>query len=78
MRTLSPDLPEPGVGDMRGWGLYFIKHLVDIFEIKHLPEGGNQVLMVNYLRHDSDLLEYGYEEPDSESYKNTKNTNGNL
>jgi serine phosphatase RsbU (regulator of sigma subunit)/anti-sigma regulatory factor (Ser/Thr protein kinase) len=78
MRTLSPDLPEPGVGDMRGWGLYFIKNLVDVFEIKHLPEGGNQVLMVNYLRRDSDFSEHGYEEADSESYKNTKNTNGNL
>jgi serine phosphatase RsbU (regulator of sigma subunit)/anti-sigma regulatory factor (Ser/Thr protein kinase) len=40
--------PEPGKGDMRGWGLYFIQHLVDRFEVRQLPDGGNRVLMVVY------------------------------
>ncbi len=45
-----PDpLPEPGVGDMRGWGLFFIQQLMDEVEITRLPQGGNQVRMVIYL-----------------------------
>ena len=55
-QRLLDNLPEPGKGDMRGWGLFFIKNLVDVFEIKHLPEGGNQVLMVNYLRTNTENL----------------------
>ncbi|HLA42152.1 MAG TPA: SpoIIE family protein phosphatase [Aggregatilineales bacterium] len=48
-KYLSPNLPEPGFGDLRGWGLFFIRNLMDVFEIKHLPEGGNQVFLVSYL-----------------------------
>jgi serine/threonine-protein kinase RsbW len=42
-------LPEPGSNDMRGWGMFFIKNLVDEMEITRLPEGGNQVRMALYL-----------------------------
>ncbi len=45
-KALSSELPEPGQGDMRGWGLFFIQNLMDHFEINHLPDGRNQVLMV--------------------------------
>jgi serine/threonine-protein kinase RsbW len=73
MKVLTHDLPEPGVGDMRGWGLFFIKNLVDVFEVKHLPEGGNQVLMVNYLRQEGHFPV----ESDSESQDGEINKNGN-
>ncbi|NJL92315.1 MAG: ATP-binding protein [Anaerolineae bacterium] len=48
-KALSNVLPAPGLGDMRGWGLFFIKNLVDEFEILHLPDGGNLIKMVAYL-----------------------------
>lgn len=48
-KNLPPELPPPGKGDMRGWGLFFIQHLMDIFEIRHLPDGGNMVRLVMYL-----------------------------
>jgi anti-sigma regulatory factor (Ser/Thr protein kinase) len=35
---------------MRGWGLFFMKNLVDEFEIRQLPEGGNLVIMASYRR----------------------------
>ena len=76
MNALSHELPEPGVGDMRGWGLFFIKNLVDVFEVKHLPEGGNQVLMVSYLRPDADD-DPGQDAPEASQHSG-KNTNGNL
>ncbi|MFP4323509.1 MAG: SpoIIE family protein phosphatase [Anaerolineales bacterium] len=50
VKTLAMTLPEPGQGDMRGWGLFFIENLMDVFEIKHLPDGGNQVLMVVHIK----------------------------
>ncbi len=49
-RQPVPDtLPDPGSGDLRGWGFFFIKRLVDEMEITQLPDGGNQVRMVIYL-----------------------------
>jgi phosphoserine phosphatase RsbU/P len=47
-KQLATEFPAPGKGDMRGWGLFFIQKLMDVVEIKHLPDGGNQVLMVRY------------------------------
>src|SRR5258708_24259712 len=52
--TPMPDkFPEPGRPDDpdagRGWGMFFISHLVDEIEVTRLPEGGNQVRMVIYL-----------------------------
>jgi anti-sigma regulatory factor (Ser/Thr protein kinase) len=44
-KSLPKTLPEPGQGDMRGWGLFLISNLMDEFEIEHLPEGGNLVQM---------------------------------
>jgi serine/threonine-protein kinase RsbW len=41
--------PEPDQRGERGWGLFFIQHLMDEVEITHLPEGGNQVRMVIYI-----------------------------
>lgn len=40
-----PD-PLPTPTSDRGWGLFFIQHLVDEVEISQLPNGGNQVKMV--------------------------------
>ncbi len=49
-RQPVPDpLPTPGGGDMRGWGMFFIKSLVDEMEITRLPDGGNQIRMAIYL-----------------------------
>jgi serine/threonine-protein kinase RsbW len=49
-RQPVPDvLPEPGSGDMRGWGMFLIKSLVDEMEITRLPDGGNQIRMALYL-----------------------------
>lgn len=45
-KTLSPEFPEPGKGDMRGWGLFFMQNLVDNLEVNQLPHGGNEVFMV--------------------------------
>lgn len=56
-KVLPLTLPDPGIGDLRGWGLFFMSKLMDVFEIKHLPDGGNQVLMVSYLRHPNDAVE---------------------
>lgn len=53
-RNLSNVLPAPGQGDMRGWGLFFMKNLVDQLEIKRLPEGGNLVFMSSYMRSEDD------------------------
>jgi serine/threonine-protein kinase RsbW len=49
LNQVPDELPEPGIGDMRGWGLFFIQQLMDEVEIIRLPEGGNQVRMVIYL-----------------------------
>jgi serine/threonine-protein kinase RsbW len=44
-----PDpLPAPGGGEMRGWGMFLIKNLVDEMEITRLPDGGNQVRVALY------------------------------
>ncbi len=40
---------EPGSRPMRGWGMFFIRNLVDEMEISRLPEGGNEVRMAIYL-----------------------------
>lgn len=40
---------EPGSRPMRGWGMFFIRNLVDEIEISRLPEGGNEVRMAIYL-----------------------------
>lgn len=50
--TPMPDeFPTPGhtAEDNRGWGMFFISHLVDEVEITRLPKGGNQVRMIIYL-----------------------------
>ncbi len=52
MKTLPQDVPTPGQGDMRGWGLFFMQNLMDEFEIRYLPEGGNVIHMVSYLKTD--------------------------
>lgn len=53
-RQAVPDeLPEPGSGDMRGWGFFFIQNLVDEMEIVKLPDGGNEIRMVIYLHRQS-------------------------
>lgn len=49
IKQMPTVLPAPGQGDMRGWGLFFIQHLTDIFEIHHLPDGGNEIRLVVYL-----------------------------
>ncbi|MBZ0310195.1 MAG: SpoIIE family protein phosphatase, partial [Anaerolineae bacterium] len=50
MKTLPQEVPTPGQGDMRGWGLFFMQNLMDEFEIRYLPEGGNVIHMVSYLK----------------------------
>lgn len=52
MKTLPQEVPTPGQGDMRGWGLFFMQNLMDEFEIRYLPEGGNVIHMVSYLKTD--------------------------
>lgn len=54
IKQMPTELPPPGQGDMRGWGLFFIQHLMDIFEIHHLPDGGNEVRLVVYLNPSED------------------------
>jgi serine/threonine-protein kinase RsbW len=49
LQAMPDALPEPGSGDMRGWGMYFIQNLVDEMEITRLPDGGNEVRMTLYL-----------------------------
>jgi|GEM_PF-626553 len=49
LKQLPKELPPPGQGDMRGWGLFFMKNLVDHFEINHLPDGQNEVTLICYL-----------------------------
>ncbi len=47
-----PDtFPTPGRPgeDNRGWGMFFITHLVDQVEFTRLPKGGNRVRMIIYL-----------------------------
>ncbi|GAB4546374.1 MAG: hypothetical protein OHK0023_05900 [Anaerolineae bacterium] len=50
--------PNPGRigegGDNRGWGMFFIKQLMDDVQIKRLPEGGNLVKMVIHLTQDNE------------------------
>ncbi|MCL4880272.1 MAG: SpoIIE family protein phosphatase [Anaerolineae bacterium] len=53
MKTLPQEVPSPGQGDMRGWGLFFMQNLMDEFEIRYLPEGGNVIHMVSYLKTDN-------------------------
>ncbi len=49
-QSLPVALPEPGGnGSVRGWGMFFIKNLVDQMEIVRLPDGGNQIAMTLYL-----------------------------
>ncbi len=50
-QAVPDELPAPGSGDMRGWGMYFIKSLVDEMVITKLPDGGNEVRMTLYLKH---------------------------
>lgn len=52
MKTLPQEIPAPGQGDMRGWGLFFMQNLMDEFEIRYLPEGGNVIHMTSYLKSD--------------------------
>ena len=49
-QTVPDKLPMPGSGDMRGWGMFFIKNLVDEMTITKLPDGGNEVRMTLYLK----------------------------
>lgn len=48
-QPVPDELPAPGSGDMRGWGMFLIKSLVDEMEITRLPDGGNQIRMALYL-----------------------------
>jgi serine/threonine-protein kinase RsbW len=51
LTPMPEQIPPPGRPgeDNRGWGMFFIKELVDEVEITRLPQGGNQVRMVIYL-----------------------------
>jgi len=55
LKSLAPELPEPGLGDMRGWGLFFMKNLIDVLEIRRLPSGENQVLMICNLHNEENV-----------------------
>lgn len=61
LTPMPEKFPEPGRPDdpdaARGWGMFFISHLVDEIEITRLPEGGNQVRMVIYLTPDKSNAE---------------------
>jgi serine/threonine-protein kinase RsbW len=51
LSKMPDELPQPGRPGQddegsRGWGMFFIEHLVDEMEITRLPQGGNQVRMV--------------------------------
>jgi serine/threonine-protein kinase RsbW len=48
-QVVPATLPPPGSGDMRGWGMFLIRNLVDEMEITRLPDGGNQIRMALYL-----------------------------
>jgi serine/threonine-protein kinase RsbW len=52
LQLMPEDMPKPGRlgGDNRGWGMFFISQMVDEVEITRLPNGGNQVKMVIYMR----------------------------
>ncbi|MEP7287819.1 MAG: ATP-binding protein [Chloroflexota bacterium] len=45
-----PGQPDSGEAGSRGWGMFFISQLVDEVEITRLPEGGNMVKLVIYLK----------------------------
>ncbi|MBI5957376.1 MAG: ATP-binding protein [Chloroflexi bacterium] len=55
--TMPDQLPPPGSGDMRGWGMFFIQNLVDEMQITRLPDGGNEVRMTLYLAPQSEESE---------------------
>jgi serine/threonine-protein kinase RsbW len=49
-QEIPETLPTPEIGrSMRGWGMFFIKNLVDEMELRRLPDGGNEVRMAIYL-----------------------------
>lgn len=50
LQTVPDTLPAPGSGDLRGWGMFFIKNLVDEMVISKLPNGGNEIRMTLYLK----------------------------
>jgi serine/threonine-protein kinase RsbW len=52
LQNMPDEIPKPGrLGeDNRGWGMFFISQMVDEVEITRLPNGGNQVKMIIYLR----------------------------
>ncbi len=56
LTPLPDNFPQPAppedLSAGRGWGMFFIAHLVDEIEVSRLPEGGNQVRMVIYLTPD--------------------------
>ena len=54
-QPLPVSLPEPGSGTMRGWGMFFIKNLVDRMETVQLPDGGNQITMTLFLMSQDDV-----------------------
>lgn len=53
--------PNPGRvgegGDNRGWGMFFIKQLMDDVQVKRLPEGGNLVKMVIHLTQEGEAMQ---------------------
>ncbi|MBN1563432.1 MAG: ATP-binding protein [Anaerolineae bacterium] len=50
VQVIPETLPAPGTsGSMRGWGMFFIKNLVDEMAIKRLPDGGNEVRMIIHI-----------------------------
>ncbi len=51
LQSMPDEFPAPGrtAQENRGWGMFFISHLVDEVEITRLPQGGNQVRMIIYL-----------------------------
>lgn len=52
LASMPDEIPKPGrLGeDNRGWGMFFISQMVDEVEITRLPNGGNRVKMVIFLR----------------------------
>jgi serine/threonine-protein kinase RsbW len=49
-QVIPETLPTPVRGrSMRGWGMFFIKNLVDEMELRRLPDGSNEVRMAIYL-----------------------------
>ncbi len=49
LKPIPDTFPSKPNTDSRGWGMFFITHLVDEVEITRLPKGGNVVRMVIYL-----------------------------